>query len=353
MKLAYNQASINLGNTKENPSVGCVITKNNHLISAGRTEFKGRPHAEHTAINFSKENLHKANLYVTIEPCSHTGKTPPCVNKIVKNKIKKVYFSVLDPDKRSFNKSSKILNSKGILVSKGIFSKHVNEFYKSYFNSKKNHLPFVTCKLAVSKDFFTINKKKKWITNSFSRSRVHLLRSTHDCILTSSETIIQDNPLLNCRVNGLESRNPAIVILDKNLRVSPKLKIFNRKIKRKIFLFYNKKNKKKIKIFNKINIKTIKISLDKKNNLNLKEALYKASALGNSRIFLESGLKLTTSFFKNNLINEFKMFISNKNINDNGSGSIKKIFNKYLKKKKRKIVKVNLFDNKLLTFKIK
>ena len=247
MKLAILQASKNLGNTKENPSVGCVIAKNNLLVGAGSTAVNGRPHAEHNAINFSKSDLHNSILYVTLEPCSHSGKTPPCVSKIRKNKIKKVFFSVLDPDIRSYNKSFKSLRSKGIQTSKGILSNQLNEFYKSYFKYKKNELPFLTCKLAVSKDLFTINKNNKWITNFFSRSRVHLMRSIHDCILTSSETIIKDNPMLNCRIKGLESRSPSLVILDRKLRVSHKSKVFKNMTNRKIFIFYNIKNLKRLK----------------------------------------------------------------------------------------------------------
>ena len=109
MRLALEQAKKNLGNTGVNPSVGCIITKNNSVISAGYTGLNGRPHAEHYAIINSKEKLINSYLYVTVEPCSHHGKTPPCIHKIIKNKIKKVYFSIKDPDLRSFDKSSKKL----------------------------------------------------------------------------------------------------------------------------------------------------------------------------------------------------------------------------------------------------
>ena len=98
MKLALNQASNNLGNTNQNPAVGCVIVKNNTLISAGFTSINGRPHAEQNAIDFSKTNLKNSNLYATLEPCSHFGKTAPCVNTIIKKKIKKVFFAIKDPD---------------------------------------------------------------------------------------------------------------------------------------------------------------------------------------------------------------------------------------------------------------
>ena len=105
MRLALQQAAINLGNTKENPSVGCVITKKNTLISAGHTSVNGRPHAESNSIKFAKTNLIGSSIYVTLEPCSHIGKTFPSTNKNIKNGIKKVFYSIMDPDITSYNKS--------------------------------------------------------------------------------------------------------------------------------------------------------------------------------------------------------------------------------------------------------
>ena len=106
MSLALLQAKRMIGNTSDNPSVGCVITQNGNLIASGVTNFCGRPHAEHQAIKSCKKNFGNTNLYVTLEPCSNFGKTPPCVNLIIKNKIKKVFFAIKDPDIRSYNKSS-------------------------------------------------------------------------------------------------------------------------------------------------------------------------------------------------------------------------------------------------------
>ena len=151
MQLALQQAKWSLGNTKINPSVGCVIIKNNHLISAAHTGVNGRPHAEQNAINFSKINSQNSELYVTLEPCSHYGKTPPCVQSIIKNKIKKVFFSIHDPDTRSFNKSTTTLRSRGVSVRNNVLKDEIKLFYRSYFKVKKSKLPFVTCKLAISK----------------------------------------------------------------------------------------------------------------------------------------------------------------------------------------------------------
>ena len=130
----------------------------------------------------------------------------------------KVFFSVKDIDTRSYNKSSDYLKKKNISVQSGILYEKINSFYKSYYNYKKKELPFVTCKLAVSKDYYTIDRKNKWITNAYSRGRVHLMRSWHDCIITSSNTVIKDNPRLTCRIYGLKKRSPARIIFDNRLK---------------------------------------------------------------------------------------------------------------------------------------
>ena len=136
MNLALNQASISLGNTKGNPAVGCVIVRNNTLIGAGYTSINGRPHAEHNAINLLKKNVKGSELYVTLEPCSHYGKTPPCVNTIIKSGIKRVFFSSKDPDLRSYNKSIKLFKKNKIIARNGILYLDIREFYKSYIQSK-------------------------------------------------------------------------------------------------------------------------------------------------------------------------------------------------------------------------
>ncbi len=354
MQLALNQAKKNLGNTKNNPSVGCVITKNGKLMSIGNTGFGGRPHAEVNAINYSKENLKKSNMYITLEPCSHYGKTPPCTKAIIKNKISKVFFSVKDPDTRSFNRSFKVLRKHGIKVDYGFLSSRLNEFYKSYFIYKKNYnLPFVTSKLAVSKDYFTVSKKSRWITNSLSRGRVHLIRSFHDCVITSSKTIISDNPLLTCRIPGLEKKSPTRIIIDKYLSTPMNSKVISTSKKYKTIIFYSIKNKSKISFYKKRKIKLYKTKLDKDKNIDLRKVLVKIKKLGFSRVLLEGGEKITNSFFKHNLVNNFELFISKKKLFNDGKKSIKKYFNTYLKNKKFTAQQVNLFGERFNSYRIK
>ena len=131
LELAFKIAEKNLGQTKLNPSVGTVIVKNDTVISSGVTSLNGRPHSEFNALNNMK-NCSGASLYTTLEPCTHHGKTPPCVNIIIKKKIKKVYYAFEDPDVRTFKKAKKIFNKKNI-KSKLIPLKKYNKFYKSYF----------------------------------------------------------------------------------------------------------------------------------------------------------------------------------------------------------------------------
>jgi len=353
MNLALQQAHKSLGNTKSNPAVGCVITKNNHVISAGYTSIYGRPHAEYNAINLSKTNLKNAELYVTLEPCSHYGKTPPCVQTIIKKKIKRVFFSVKDPDTRSYNKSFKLFKKNKIRVKIGLLNFSINNFYKSYFKSKENTLPFVTAKMAISKDFYTNNKKKRWITNRFSRGRVHLMRNNHDCILTSINTVIIDNPRLTCRIGGLEQNSATRVILDKKLKIPIESNIVKSAKKCPTIIFFNKSNVKKISTLKNLKIKLIKLSIDNNGNFDLENILMKVKSLGFSRVFLESGLNLTTSFLNKDLVDDFQLFISGKKLGKNGNNSFKKNMKLFLKNKKFITEKVNLFDDKLILFKLK
>ena len=353
MSLALQQAHKSLGNTGQNPAVGCVIIKNNHVISAGFTSANGRPHAEYNAINLSKENLKNSELYVTLEPCSHYGKTPPCVKTIAKNKIRRVFFSIKDPDSRSYNKSIKYLKKNKIKARHGILSFNIKDFYKSYLKNKKTNLPFVTSKIAISKDFYTINKKKKWITNKYSRGRVHLMRSCHDCILTGINTILLDNPRLTCRIDGLEKNSPSRVILDKELKIPVTSNIVRYAGRFSTIVFYNRSNQRKIKILKSLKVKLFKVPLSKDKNFDLENILIRIKALGFSRIFLESGLNLTTNFLNEGLVDVLQLFISGENLGNNGNGSFKKNMELFLKKKRFIREKVNLFNDKLVTYQIK
>ena len=156
MNLAFNLARDRSGLTGENPSVGCVIVKNDEVISLGQTGINGRPHAEYNAIKSCKYNLKGAKMYVSLEPCTHYGKTPPCSNLIIKSKIKEVILSITDIDKRTQSKSFKVFKEKNIKVKSGLLKNEGNKIYKSYIYNKNKKLPFVTGKLGCIKRQFYI-----------------------------------------------------------------------------------------------------------------------------------------------------------------------------------------------------
>ena len=248
-ELAFQQAEINLGSTNTNPSVGCIIVKDNSVISSGRTSLNGRPHAEFNALK-NNLNYKDSDLYVTLEPCSHYGKTAPCVNKIISNKVKRVIFSINDFDLRSKKKAQKKLQNKRILVKKYIKRNFAKKFYKSYFLQTFNKMPLIDAKIALSKDNFTINKSNKWITNIKSRTLGNFIRSKYDCLLTTSKTINKDNPLLDCRVEGLEKKTPDLIILDRYFKIKINLKVF-KNTSRKIYILTSLSNDSKKKISKK------------------------------------------------------------------------------------------------------
>jgi len=310
MNLAINLAKERIGLTGNNPSVGCVIVKNDQIVSTGQTSLKGRPHAEFNAISKCNVSLKNATMYVSLEPCSHIGKTPPCTKLIIKNKIKKLFYAINDIDKRSGNKAYKILNKKKILVSKFLLKKRAKDVYKSYFFSRSKNLPYVIGKIACSKDHYSFYKDKI-ITNEYSRSISHLLRYKNEGILISSNTLNSDNPKLNCRLSGLESCSPIRFIIDKNLNTSKNSFVIKSSNKNKTYIFYNKSNIVKKKSFLNSGVKLIHSKLDKNNQIDLFLVLKKIRLLGISNLLVEGGLKLTSSFLKAKLFNEFYLFKSN------------------------------------------
>ena len=318
LDLAFYLAEKNIGHTGKNPSVGCVVVKNGSVISSGVTSKKGRPHSEFNALNNLK-NCTGASLYTTLEPCTHIGKTPPCVDIIIKKKIKNVFYAFEDPDIRTFKKAKKILKINGI-NSKLIKSKKFNDFYKSYFYNKKTLKPYVTGKIAISKDYQTINKKKRWITNNTSRKIAHLFRNKHDCIMSTSKSINYDNALLNCRIDGLNNNKPDLFIIDLNLRIKENLSLNNLLKKRKTYLITLKKNFKKIFKYKKLGYKFILInSLESKQDFSkLFKRIYK---IGYTRLLVESGLTFLNCLIKNKMMNELYIFRSNNILGKNGKNN--------------------------------
>ena len=349
LSLAFEQAKVNLGCTGVNPSVGCIVEKNGSVISSGRTSLKGRPHAEFNALK-KKVNFKDSNIYITLEPCSHYGLTPPCTNKIIQKKIKKVFFSVFDEDLRSKKLSVKKFKKRKMVVKSGIKSEYGLFFYNSYFIKKKNFLPYLDAKIAISKDYFTKSKKSKWITNEHSRKRAHLLRTNYDCILSTSKSINEDNSELNCRIDGLEKKSPSIAIIDRNFRLKKNIKLIKNRGGRKIYLFTSTSNKRKEKYLKRKGIKVIKIK-KMKTYKDFKEILFKLSNFGFSRILLETGLSFLNFFLLGKIVQNLHIFKTNSSLKKNGINNTTSSLIKNIELKKK--VKVNLFGDSLYRVNLK
>jgi len=336
MSIAMNLAAERNGLTGLNPSVGCLIVKNNKILSFGQTGFNGRPHAEYEAIkNCKKKDLKDSSIYITMEPCTHYGKTPPCVNLIIQSKIKKVIYSVNDVDERTSNKAYSFLKLKKIKVSKGLIKSEVKKIYKNYFHHKKIKKPHVVAKIACSNDYF-ISSRNKFITNHHSREVSHLLRYHFDSILVSSKTANSDNSKLSCRINGLENHSPRRLIIDKDLKINKKSPIINDDKKNNTIVFHSSKDKKKINALRSKGIKLIYVELDTYNRINLKKVFSKAYNNGIGSIIIEGGKTLTKSLLRDKLINEFYLFKSKNNLGKFGKNNIydfKKKITKFFKKK--------------------
>ena len=346
-KLAFNLAEINLGKTQTNPSVGCLVVKNNSVLSSGVTSEKGRPHAEFNALR-KKVNFKNSSIYLTLEPCSHYGLTPPCTKIIRKKKIKNVYYCFDDPDERTYKKAKKIL-VKSRINAKRISVKN-NNFYKGYFLNKKKNLPLIDGKIALSRDFFSIDKRSKWITNSRSRLVGHLIRSRYDAIISTSKSINKDNSQLNCRIEGLNNNKPELFIIDRNLNLKKNLKIFKIINKRKTFLITTSNNQKKINFFKQKKFKIIKM----KSLTNKEDFIFlfkKILKLGKSRILIESGLIFLNELLRYNFVSDLFLFMSRKKLGRDGYNNTK--INNFKKYNLNKKENVNLDGESLYKVEVK
>ena len=321
INLAILEASRSLGITKKNPPVGCVIVKNNILISSGRTSHTGRPHAEENALNkvVDKNLLQDAQMYLTLEPCAHKSKLgKSCVELITETGISEVFICCVDPDPRTNGNAIDYLKKNGIKVYDLFFERDAHDLYRGFFSRIKKNKPFVTLKIACSLDgkIALNNKKSKWITNELSRRASHLLRAQNDAILTSSSTIISDNPLLNCRLEGMEKRSPNIIILDRYLKINKNYKIFQNNFKNKIYIYsvddsYNGSDKTK-------NLSTIIVNKNLNNKDYFNFIFSDLASKGINNLLIEVGAKLSTILLSLNLIDNLIIYRSGKIIGNDG-----------------------------------
>ena len=323
INLAHSIAKKKYGKTFPNPSVGCVISKNLKVISSAGTNKSGRPHAEEIALAKAGSKAKGATMYVTLEPCFHSSKNGSCTDQILRSGIREIFISSPDPDYRTNKKSINKLKKNNVIVNVGLEKNKTYNLNKFFYVSSLKKQPFTKVKLAISADekIAWHNYKSKWISNKYSREYGHKLRSISQAILTTSKTVIKDNPRLTVRLKKNHEEHIPIIIIDKDLKIPMQSQILKDISKKRLIIFTSKKNIKSENL-TKQGCEIIFCKKNKKNELNLKSIFNKIYSLKISDILVESGGKLFTNLLKNNLVDEIHIFKSNKIIGENGKPAI-------------------------------
>ncbi|EQK42893.1 riboflavin biosynthesis protein RibD [[Clostridium] bifermentans ATCC 638] len=310
MGLAINLARKGIGKVNPNPMVGAVIVKDNKIVGTGYHEKYGGKHAEVNAIENSRESLNGSTMYVNLEPCSHFGKTPPCVDKIIESKINKVVIASVDPNPLVQGKGVKKLRDSGIEVKVGVLdeeNKKLNEVFLKYIKNKK---PFVAMKVAMSLDgkIATSTGQSKWISCDESRRYVHKLRSEVMSILVGINTVIKDDPMLDCRLEN--GKNPIRIIVDTTLKIPIDSKIVSSsKSIRTIVVTTKNANRNVMKLLEGKGVEILTVNL--KNNLvDLKEMINKLGELNIDSILIEGGSSLNFSAMNENIVDKIQVYVA-------------------------------------------
>ncbi|PID78073.1 MAG: riboflavin biosynthesis protein RibD [Deltaproteobacteria bacterium] len=313
MKEALSLASKGRGFTASNPLVGAVCVKDGQITGRGFHEKYGSHHAEVNAINDAGKNALGSDLYVTLEPCNHHGKTPPCTEKILESGIKRVFCAMEDPNPGVNGGGNEFLRSRGIVVKTGLLEKEaiaLNLPFIKYITQKK---PYTILKLAMTLDgrIATRTGDSKWITNSKSRLWSHNLRHQCDAVLVGRGTVEADDPSLTARIEGKTASEPLRIIADSRLSLygMKNLKIFSEKMKSKTMTACCKSAPDERKSeFEKMGVDIIELPENKNSMVDMKSLLSKLGKMGISSLMIEGGSAIAGSFLNNGLVDQIAFF---------------------------------------------
>ncbi len=321
MQQALELAEKGRGFTSPNPVVGSIIVKDGEIISQAYHEKYGKLHAEALAIRKAGDNTKDATIYVTLEPCSHHGKTPPCTDAIIKAGIKKVVIGCLDPNPKVNGTGVKKLQEAGIEVIIGILEKECQQINRGFFKQIQTKRPWITLKLALTTDGYLADSqgKSKWITSSEARNYVHEQRKVHDAILVGLGTAFQDDPsLLPVDQSGYI---PYRIVIDESLSLPYNSQIVNDKYRnRTIVVTCVKGRENKKEELRKRKITVIETSDDDFGWVNLEKAFEQLADFGINSIYCEGGGYIAGSLVKAGLVDELQIFIAPKIIGEGTFG---------------------------------
>ncbi|HNY51639.1 MAG TPA: bifunctional diaminohydroxyphosphoribosylaminopyrimidine deaminase/5-amino-6-(5-phosphoribosylamino)uracil reductase RibD [Smithella sp.] len=313
MKMALKLAGKGRGYVSPNPLVGAVIVKNGRIIGKGYHQRFGGNHAEINAIRNAGTAVKGSTLYVTLEPCCHEGKTPPCVNAIIENKIARVVIGIIDSNPLVCREGIGCLQTSGIKVTTGVLEEECRRLNETFFHFMETGMPFVTLKYAQSIDgrIATATGNSRWISSPASLKFAHRLRAEHDAILVGRGTVEQDNPELTVRL--VRGRNPLRVVVDSQLNVSLKAKIFQNTLQAPTLIATVKKNNDPLfKKFSRYGAELLTVDADRKGKVDLKKLFMMLGERKISSVMIEGGAQIITAILKNNLADRMVTVIAPK-----------------------------------------
>lgn len=312
MRLAMQLAGNAIGRTSPNPLVGAVIVKDNRVVGCGWHRKAGTPHAEVHALNQAGELAQGADVYVTLEPCAHYGKTPPCAKALVEAKVKNVYGGLLDVNPKVAGKGFKILEDAGIHVEYGFLQDELRKQNEVFFKWIENKKPFIVLKAAMTLDgkIATATGQSKWITNETSRAYGYKLRDIYDGIMVGINTVIEDNPMLTARVDG--GKNPIRIVVDSSLKIDINANVVQDKSAKTIIATTDKADKDKILKLQAQDVDVIVVDKDKNDKVDIEKLLDILGQQNICSILVEGGATLSGSFVAKKLVDKVYFFIAPK-----------------------------------------
>lgn len=312
MRLAMQLAGNAIGRTSPNPLVGAVIVKDNRVVGCGWHRKAGTPHAEVHALNQAGELAQGADVYVTLEPCAHYGKTPPCAKALVEAKVKNVYGGLLDVNPKVAGKGFKILEDAGIHVEYGFLQDELRKQNEVFFKWIEHKKPFIVLKAAMTLDgkIATATGQSKWITNETSRAYGYKLRDIYDGIMVGINTVIEDNPMLTARVDG--GKNPIRIVVDSSLKIDINANVVQDKSAKTIIATTDKANKDKILKLQAQDVDVIVVDKDENDKVDIEKLLDILGQQNICSILVEGGATLSGSFVAKKLVDKVYFFIAPK-----------------------------------------
>jgi diaminohydroxyphosphoribosylaminopyrimidine deaminase/5-amino-6-(5-phosphoribosylamino)uracil reductase len=307
MREAVVLARQGLGRTSPNPSVGALVVKDGNIIGKAFHPKAGMPHAEVYALESAGDQARGATLYVTLEPCDHHGKTPPCTQAIIKAGISRVVIGTIDPNPKVAGRGIERLRSSGIEVTVGIGQDQADDLIAWYATWLKKGRPYVILKAAITLDgrIATLSGDSRWISSEESRALVHELRNHMDGVIVGIETVVKDDPLLTCRIEG--GRDPLRIILDTDYKISPAAKCLGEGS----LLFTAKPEDSRPEIA-EMGVKVIRLEADATGILPWEQVLTHLGSLGLHAVMVEGGSSVYTSLLETGCVDKIMVFIAPK-----------------------------------------